>query len=123
MINHFVTNRSNTSVVSGAAADSFLTVRHQLRRKDTVMWGFSIPINLYTLLFAIMGPLVLLMLLVQHPTIALILGALVVALVARRRAVRRSRAAEQAEAIDQHERNLAELQAEAIERRLMKGQP
>lgn len=82
------------------------------------MWGFSIPINLFTVLFAVMAPLVFLMILAQQPTLALVLGALVVAVGARRRTVRRRREAAEVAAVERRDRHLAELHAEALERRL-----
>lgn len=82
------------------------------------MWGFSIPINLYTLLLVVMAPVVLLMLLSQQPTLALILGALVVAVLARRRAVRRRLEIAEAQAMERYECRMAELHADAVERRL-----
>lgn len=87
------------------------------------MWGISIPINLFTVLLAIAAPFVFLMILVQQPGLVLILGAPVVALAAWRRSVRRRWAAEEAEAFDQYERHRAEIQADAIARRLQPQRP
>ena len=84
------------------------------------MWSISFPINLYTVMIAILAPFLLLMVIVEQPFVALLVGGPIVALVAWRRAARRRRLAAEANAIAQHERHLAELQAEAIARRLQR---
>lgn len=82
------------------------------------MWGLSIPINLHTMLFAVMAPLLLLTFLVQQPALALILAALLAAVLLRRRAVRRRRQIAELQAAERYERHVAELHADAIEQRL-----
>jgi hypothetical protein len=85
------------------------------------VWGISIPINIFTVLVAIASPFLLLMLVAQQPAIALMIGAPIIGLIAWRRSARHRQLQREADIIDQRERHLAELQADAIARRL-KGQ-
>lgn len=84
------------------------------------MWGLSIPINLHTVLFAVMAPILLIAFLARQPTVALIVAALLVAVLICRRAVRRRRQIAELQTAERYERHMAELHADAVEQRLRK---
>ncbi|PVZ04551.1 hypothetical protein [Actinomycetospora cinnamomea] len=81
------------------------------------MWGISIPINLFTVLAVLFAPLFFLLLVAKAPWVGLLFVAVVVAVIARRRVVRRRQAEAEEAALDAERRAWAKAQADEFARR------